>query len=202
MTSTPDRLVVGVSGATGIIYAVRALDIAREAGIETHLVVSRAAQLTRAYETDLTKAELNSRADHVWNIDDVGAPLSSGSFRTLGMLIAPASMRTVAEIASGVTSTLLSRAADVTLKERRRLVLLAREAPLNLIHLRNMTTITEAGGIIFPPVPAFYHRPATIADLVDHTIGRALAQFGIDTDTYPIWNEELRNAMATRARAQ
>lgn len=199
MTSQPDRLVVGVSGATGIVYAVRALDILREQGVESHLVVSRAAQLTRAYETDLTKTELNERADHVWSIDDVGAPLSSGSFRTLGMLIAPASMRTVAEIATGVTSSLLTRAADVTLKERRTLVLLAREAPLNLIHLRNMTTVTETGGIIFPPVPAFYDRPATIEDLINHTVGRVLAQFGIDTDTYPVWDEDLRKAMAARA---
>lgn len=201
-TAQPDRLVVGISGATGIVYAVRALDLLRELGVETHLVVSRAAQLTRAYETDLSKAELNSRADHVWSIDDIGAPLSSGSFRTLGMLIAPASMRTVAEIASGVTSSLLSRAADVTLKERRTLVLMAREAPLNLIHLRNMTAVTEAGGTIFPPVPAFYNRPASLEQVIDNTVGRVLAQFGLDTEVYPVWDADLRRAMAARGLEQ
>lgn len=196
--TAPDRLVVGVSGATGIIYAVRALDILRGVGVETHLVVSRAAHLTRTYETDLSRAELNERADHVWSIDDVGAPLASGSFRTLGMLIAPASMRTVAEIANGVSSSLLTRAADVTLKERRTLVLLAREAPLSLIHLRNLTAIAETGGIVFPPVPAFYDRPASLADVVDHTVGRALSQFGLDTDTYPVWDADLRRSVAAR----
>lgn len=195
------RLIVGISGATGIVYGIRALDILRELGIESHLVVSRAAQLTRTYETDLSKAQLNERADQVWSIDDLGAPLSSGSFRTLGMLIAPASMRTVGEIASGVTSSLLSRAADVTLKERRPLVIMAREAPLNLIHLRNLTTITEAGGTIFPPVPAFYHRPTSLAEVIDHTVGRALAQFGIESDIYPVWDQELRTAMASGQRA-
>lgn len=201
-TAQPDRLVVGISGATGIVYAVRALDLLRELGVETHLVVSRAAQLTRTYETDLSKAELNSRADHVWSIDDIGAPLSSGSFRTLGMLIAPASMRTVAEIASGVTSSLLSRAADITLKERRTLVLMAREAPLNLIHLRNMTAVTEAGGTIFPPVPAFYNRPASLEQVIDNTVGRVLAQFGLDTEVYPVWDADLRRAMAARGLEQ
>jgi 4-hydroxy-3-polyprenylbenzoate decarboxylase len=193
---TPDRLVVGVSGATGIVYAVRALDLLREAGIESHLVVSRAAQLTRAYETDLSRAELEARADHVYGVSDVGAPIASGSFLTRGMLIAPASMRTVGEIASGVTSSLVTRAADVVLKERRRLVLMVREAPLNLIHLRNMTTITEAGGVIFPPVPAFYSRPATLEQVVDQSVGRALDQFGIHTDVVPRWDEALRNSMA------
>jgi 4-hydroxy-3-polyprenylbenzoate decarboxylase len=193
---TPDRLVVGVSGATGIVYAVRALDLLREAGIESHLVVSRAAQLTRAYETDLSRAELEARADHVYGVSDVGAPIASGSFLTRGMLIAPASMRTVGEIASGVTSSLVTRAADVVLKELRRLVLMVREAPLNLIHLRNMTTITEAGGVIFPPVPAFYSRPTTLEEVVDQSVGRALDQFGIHTDVVPRWDEALRNSMA------
>jgi 4-hydroxy-3-polyprenylbenzoate decarboxylase len=193
---TPDRLVVGVSGATGIVYAVRALDLLREAGIESHLVVSRAAQLTRAYETDLSRVELEARADHVYGVSDVGAPIASGSFLTRGMLIAPASMRTVGEIASGVTSSLVTRAADVVLKERRRLVLMVREAPLNLIHLRNMTTITEAGGVIFPPVPAFYSRPTTLEEVVDQSVGRALDQFGIHTDVVPRWDEALRNSMA------
>lgn len=194
----PDRLIVGVTGATGIVYGARALDILRSVGIETHLIVTRAAGLTRAYETDLSRHDLDSRADYVYNINDVGAPMSSGSFLTRGMLIAPASMRTVGEIASGVTSSLLSRAADVVLKERRRLVLMVREAPFNLIHLRNMATITEAGGTIFAPVPAFYYRPSTIEEIIDHSVGRALDQFGIHTDVFPRWDDDLRQAVAQK----
>jgi 4-hydroxy-3-polyprenylbenzoate decarboxylase len=194
----PDRLIVGVTGATGIVYGARALDILRSVGIETHLIVTRAAGLTRAYETDLSRHDLDSRADYVYNITDVGAPMSSGSFLTRGMLIAPASMRTVGEIASGVTSSLLSRAADVVLKERRRLVLMVRETPFNLIHLRNMATITEAGGTIFAPVPAFYYRPSTIEEIIDHSVGRALDQFGIHTDVFPRWDDDLRQAVAQK----
>ena len=194
----PDRLIVGVTGATGIVYGARALDILRSVGIETHLIVTRAAGLTRAYETDLSRNDLDSRADYVYNISDVGAPMSSGSFLTRGMLIAPASMRSVGEIASGVTSSLLSRAADVVLKERRRLVLMVRETPFNLIHLRNMATITEAGGTIFAPVPAFYYRPSTIAEIIDHSVGRALDQFGIHTDVFPRWDDDLRQAVAQK----
>jgi flavin prenyltransferase len=194
----PDRLIVGITGATGIVYGARALDILRSVGIETHLIVTRAAGLTRAYETDLSRHDLDSRADYVYNINDVGAPMSSGSFLTRGMLIAPASMRSVGEIASGVTSSLLSRAADVVLKERRRLVLMVRETPFNLIHLRNMATITEAGGTIFPPVPAFYYRPTTIEDIIDHSVGRALDQFGIHTDVFPRWDDDLRQAVAQK----
>lgn len=199
--NSPDRIVVGVTGATGIVYAVRALDVLHELGVETHLVVSKAGDLTRAYETDLSRKELADRADHVWALSDVGAPLSSGSFHTRGMLIAPASMRSLGEIASGVTSSLLSRAADVTLKERRPLVLLAREAPLTLIHLRNMATVTEAGGTIMPPVPAFYFRPQSLADVIDHTVGRALDQFGLHTDIFPRWDDELRRSV-TRPEEQ
>lgn len=191
----PDRLIVGITGATGIVYGARALDILRSVGVETHLIVTRAAHLTRAYETDLTKEDLEARADHVYSVTDVGAPMSSGSFLTRGMLIAPASMRSVGEIASGVSSSLLSRAADVVLKERRPLVLMVREAPLNLIHLRNMATIVEAGGTIFPPVPAFYFRPGSIEDLVDHSVGRALDQIGIHTDVFPRWDDALRQAV-------
>jgi 4-hydroxy-3-polyprenylbenzoate decarboxylase len=194
----PDRLIVGVTGATGIVYGGRALDILRSVGIETHLIVTRAAGLTRAYETDLSRHDLDARADYVYNINDVGAPMSSGSFLTRGMLIAPASMRSVGEIASGVTSSLLSRAADVVLKERRRLVLMVRETPFNLIHLRNMVTITEAGGTIFPPVRAFYYRPSTIEDIIDHSVGRALDQFGIHTDVFPRWDDDLRQAVAQK----
>jgi 4-hydroxy-3-polyprenylbenzoate decarboxylase len=195
-----ERLVVGITGATGIVYAVRALEVLRALGVETHLVVSRAAELTRAYETDLSKEDLAALADHVYNVSDVGAPISSGSFLTLGMLIAPASMRTVGEIATGVTSSLLTRAADVMLKERRRLVLMVREAPLNLIHLRNMATITEAGGVIFPPVPSFYSRPTTLEQIIDQSVGRALDQFGIHTDMFPRWGVELRNKVNQAGR--
>jgi 4-hydroxy-3-polyprenylbenzoate decarboxylase len=210
LTESQDkRLIVGVTGATGIVYAARALKVLRSIGIETHLIVSRAGQVTRAYETDLSKADLASLADHVYAIMDMGAPVSSGSFKTLGMLIAPASMRSVAEIATGVTSSLLTRAADVVLKERRRLVLMVREAPLNLIHLRNMVTITEAGGIIFPPVPAFYSRPTTLEQVIDQSVGRALDQFGLHTDIFPRWDEDLRKKVAkhetvisTRATSQ
>jgi flavin prenyltransferase len=184
------RLIVGVSGATGIVYASRALEVLRSLGIETHLVVSRAAERTRAYETDMSKEQFAALADHVYAITDVGAAIASGSFKTLGMLIAPASMRTVGEIATGVSSSLLTRAADVVLKERRRLVLMVRETPLNLIHLRNMLTITEAGGVIFPPVPAFYSRPTTLAQVIDQSVGRALDQFGIQTDIFPRWGED------------
>lgn len=190
------RLIVGVSGATGFVYAIRALAVLRAIGIETHLIVSRAAELTRSYETDLNKEQFAALADYSYNIMDVGAPVSSGSFTTLGMLIAPASMRTVAEIATGVTSSLLTRAADVVLKERRRLVLMVRETPLNLIHLRNMATIVEAGGTIFPPVPAFYSRPTTLEEVVDQSVGRALDQFGLATDIFPRWSDDLRQRVS------
>lgn len=194
--TTHQRLVIGISGATGIIYGIRALALARSLDVETHLVVSRAAQLTRAYETDLSKRDLYALADHVWSADDLGAPPASGSFPTLGMLIAPASMRTVAEIASGVSSSLLTRAADVTLKERRTLVVLARETPLSLIHLRNLTTVVEAGGVVFPPVPAFYAHPQSLLDVVDHTVGRALAQFGLRPEGLPVWDQGYREFAA------
>lgn len=194
-TQTPQRLIVGITGATGVIYAVRALEVLRSLGVETHLVVSRAAEMTRAYETDLSAAQLAALADHVHHVSDVGAPISSGSFLTLGMLIVPASMRSIGEIASGVTSSLLTRAADVVLKERRRLVLMVREAPLHLIHLRNMVAITEAGGVIFPPVPAFYNRPKTVEQIIDQSVGRALDQFGLHTEIFPRWDEALRQSM-------
>jgi flavin prenyltransferase len=198
--SPRDRLIVGVTGATGIVYGARALRVLRTLGIETHLVVSRAAELTRELETDLSREDLAALADFHYSIADVGAPISSGSFPTMGMLVAPASMRSVAEIATGVTSSLLTRAADVVLKERRKLVLMVRESPLNLIHLRNMVTITEAGGIIFPPVPAFYSRPTTLEEVVDHSVGRALDQFGLHTDIFPRWTDDLRKKVAQHER--
>lgn len=182
-----DRIIVGITGASGTAYGVRTLEVLRDAGIETHLVVSSAAQVTREYETDLTKADLESLADHVHKPADIAAAISSGSFVTRGMIIAPCSMRTLGEIATGVTTGLVSRAADVVLKERRRLVLMTRESPLHLVHLRNMTTVTEAGGIIFPPVPAMYTRPASVEDIIDQTVGRALDLFDIHLDTFPRW---------------
>lgn len=181
------RLIVGITGATGIIYGIRALQVLRELGIESHLVVSKAGEMTRDYETDLSRQQLHALADVVHPIGDVGASIASGSFKTLGMLVAPCSVRTLAEVASGVTTTLLTRAADVVLKERRRLVLMVREAPLHAGHIRNMLTVTEMGGIIHPPVPAFYTHPQSVADIVDHSLGRALDCFGIDMPDMPRW---------------
>ena len=198
MTKEKQRLIVGVSGASGLVYAVRALEILRSLTIETHLVVSKPGDVMRAYESALSRKDLEALADVVHPINDVGAPISSGSFRTLGMLIAPCSMRSLAEIASGVTASLLTRAADVVLKERRRLVLMVRETPLTLIHIRNMAAVTEAGGIIFPPVPAFYMRPTTIEELVDHSVGRALDQFDLHVETLPRWNEQFRRRQLRR----
>ena len=183
------RIVVGISGATGIIYGIRALQMLRELGIETHLVVSRAGEMTREYETPLSRGDLHGLADVVHPLADVGASIASGSYRTLGMLIAPCSGRTLAELASGVTSTLLTRAADVALKERRCLVMMVREAPLHAVHIRNMLTVTESGGIIHPPVPAFYAKPQCIADIVDHSVARALDCFGLDVRSLRRWGE-------------
>jgi 4-hydroxy-3-polyprenylbenzoate decarboxylase len=202
MANEQQRVIVGVSGATGLVYAARALEILRSLRIETHLVVTKPAHLMRSYESAMSRSDLEGLADVVYPISDVGAPISSGSFHTLGMLIAPCSMRSLAEIASGVTSSLLTRAADVVLKDRRKLVLMVREAPLSLIHIRNMATVTEAGGIIFPPVPAFYMRPTTIDELVDHTVGRALDQFGLRVDTFPRWTEEFRRKQLNGAAVE
>lgn len=189
MSAPARRLVVGITGATGIVFGIRALQVCREVGVETHLVVSRAGEMTRAYETELSRDALNALADHVHPINDVGASIASGSFRTMGMLIAPCSVRTLAEVATGVTTTLLTRAADVVLKERRRLVMMVREAPLHAGHLKNMLAVTEMGGIIHPPVPAFYQQPRTIADLVDHALARALDCFDIELPGAKRWGE-------------
>ena len=183
----PQRVIVGITGATGTIYGVRMLQLLRTAGIETHLVVSSAGEMTRAYETNLSKEELRALADVAYDIHDVGAALSSGSFKTLGMVIAPCSMGTLAEIATGTASSLLTRAADVCLKERRRLVLMARETPLHLTHLRNMVAATEMGAIVCPPVPAFYAKPQTLQDMVDHTVGRVLDLFDLDVPVVKRW---------------
>jgi 4-hydroxy-3-polyprenylbenzoate decarboxylase len=179
--------VVGISGATGIAYGVRVLALARAAGLETHLVVTPAGQQTRDYETDLTAGDLADLADVSHRPAEIGAAIASGSFRTAGMIVAPCSIRTLSAIAYGNGENLLTRAADVTLKERRRLVLLVRETPLTLGHLRAMTAVTETGGIVMPPVPAFYLRPASVEDIVEHTAGRALDLLGIDVPDLPRW---------------
>ncbi|MND76855.1 3-octaprenyl-4-hydroxybenzoate carboxy-lyase partner protein [compost metagenome] len=163
-----------------MIYGARVLDALRELGVESHLVVTRAALLTLSQETDLTPDQLTAKADVVHRLNDVGATISSGSFRTLGMIVAPCSVRTMSEIATGVTSTLLTRAADVTLKERRPLVLMVRETPLHLGHLRTMTALAEMGAVIAPPLPAFYARPDSLEQMIDQSVGRALDVFGLD----------------------
>lgn len=188
-SKTPDRLVVGISGASGVIYGVRALERLREAGVETHLVMTRAAKMTLAHETDLKVAEVEALASVVHRAEDIGASIASGSFRSLGMLVAPCSIRSLSEIASGVTSGLLSRAADVALKERRRVVLMVREAPLHAGHLKSMLAVTEMGAIVSPPVPAFYARPDSLDAMIDHTVGRALDLFGLDVGGVVRWKE-------------
>lgn len=187
MSSHPRRLIVGITGASGAIYGVRLLRLLQAAGIETHLVISRSAKITLAQELDTSVAEVTALADVVHQVDNIGASISSGSFKTAGMVIAPCSMRTLSEIVSGVTSSLLTRAADVVLKERRRLVLLVREAPLHLGHLRSMTAATEMGAIVYPPVPAFYARPDSLEQMVDHTLGRVLDLFNIETKAVSRW---------------
>lgn len=182
------RLVVGMSGASGVAYGVRILELLQDTPIETHLVVSRAARLTLSQETDMSPAELEALADVVHPHQNVGATIASGSFRTMGMVVAPCSVKTMSEIASGTTSNLLSRAADVTLKERRRLVLMVRETPLHRNHLRTMTELSELGAVIAPPVPAFYTRPESLADMVDHTVGRVLDLFDVESGTSTRWD--------------
>jgi 4-hydroxy-3-polyprenylbenzoate decarboxylase len=181
------RLIVGISGASGVVFGVRFLQLLRNAGVETHLVMTKTAEVTFAYESALKIAEVKALADVTHRIDDMAAAISSGSFCTSGMIIAPYSIRSMSEIATGVTTTLLTHAADVTLKERRRLVLMVRETPLHTGHLRTMTALSEMGAIIAPPVPAFYARPDTIADMVDHTIGRVLDLFDIDVGVVRRW---------------
>jgi len=184
------RLIVGITGASGVRYGVRLLELLRDLPVESHLVMSKAAEMTLAYETDLTTAEVKALADVVYPVGDVGAAISSGSFQTLGMVIAPCSVRSMSEIATGVTSNLLTRAADVVLKERRRLVLMLRETPLHTGHLRSMLALSEMGAIVAPPVPAFYARPESIEAMVDHTVGRVLDLFGLDAGTVKRWGEE------------
>jgi 4-hydroxy-3-polyprenylbenzoate decarboxylase len=189
--SGKQRLIVGITGASGAVYGVTALKALRELGVETHLIVSRSGQITLAHETAVKISELGAMADVVYRIDDIGAAISSGSFQTMGMLIAPCSVRTLAEISSGVTSTLLTRAADVILKERRRLVLMVRETPFHLGHLRAMMQVTEMGAIVMPPVPAFYAKPKSLDEMVAHSVGRALDLFGIGNELVQRWGEKI-----------
>ncbi|MBV8888455.1 MAG: UbiX family flavin prenyltransferase [Alphaproteobacteria bacterium] len=185
----PPRLIVGISGASGAIYGARLLELLRPLPVETHLVITRSAEVTLALETGLKLAELRARADAVHAIGDMAAPISSGSFHTIGMIVAPCSIRSMAEIATGATTTLLSRAADVVLKERRRLVLLVRETPLHTGHLRTMTALSEMGAVIAPPVPAFYAKPRSLEDMIDQTLGRVLDLFGLDSGSVRRWGE-------------
>lgn len=182
------RLIVGISGASGVIYGVRLLEALQKIPVETHLVMTRTAEVTLAHETDLKVSDVRRLADVAYRIDDLAAAVSSGSFRTTGMIVAPCSMRSLGEIAHGITSNLLTRAADVVLKERRKLVLVARETPLHAIHLRNMATLSDMGAIIAPPVPAFYNRPKTLDDVVNHTVGRVLDLFDLDTGSVKRWS--------------
>ena len=183
-----ERLIIGISGASGVVYGVKALELLKDASVETHLVMSRSAELTLAYETRLKLKAVRALATEVYRQEDIGAALASGSFRTMGMLVAPCSIRSLSEIATGVTSTLLTRAADVTLKERRRLVLMVRETPLHLGHLRSMTAVTEMGAIVMPPMPAFYIRPTSIEEIVTQSVARALDLFDLDLGVAKRWS--------------
>ncbi|MFZ4607551.1 MAG: UbiX family flavin prenyltransferase [Caulobacter sp.] len=186
------KLVIGISGASGVAYGLRALAACRDLGVESHLILSKAAVLTLADETGLTVVEAHAMADVVHKVGDIGASIASGSFRALGMLVAPCSVRTMSEIATGVTSNLLTRAADVTLKERRPLVLMVRETPFHLGHLRTMVRLAEMGATIAPPLPAFYAKPQSIAEMVDQSVGRALDLFGLDWAAVRRWGEDLK----------
>jgi 4-hydroxy-3-polyprenylbenzoate decarboxylase len=188
MADRPRRLVIAITGATGAVYGVRLLQhLSATPGIETHLVVSDAAVLTLHEETGLQRKDVEALAHVVHKNRDIGASIASGSFQSDGMVIAPCSMKTLASVAHGLSDNLVARAADVVLKERRRLVLMVRETPFNLAHLRNMTAVTEMGGIIFPPLPSFYHKPASIEEMVDHTVGRVIDLFGIEHALAPRW---------------
>jgi 4-hydroxy-3-polyprenylbenzoate decarboxylase len=186
-----NRIVVGISGASGVVYGIRLLEALKEVGAESHLVVTKPGEMTIGYETNLTPKQVAARADHAYAIQDIAAPLASGSFKTQGMIVAPCSVRTMSEIATGVTTNLLTRTADVMLKERRPLILLVRESPLHLGHLRTMTALAEMGAIILPPVPAFYAEPHTLSDIVDQMVGRALDLLGYTWPDVRRWGEDL-----------
>ena len=185
--ATPRRLIVGISGASGVVYGVRMLEVLRDSDVETHLVMSKAAEMTLVYEMDMKPKDVRALASQVHAQADIGASISSGSFQTMGMVIVPCSVRSMSEIAAGTTGSLLSRAADVVLKERRRLVLAFRETPIHAGHLRTMGQLTEMGAIIAPIVPAFYNRPKTLDDVINHTVGRLLDLFGIETKLVKRW---------------
>ena len=187
--AAPRRLVIAITGATGAVYGIRLLQVLREtAGVETHLMLSDAGVLNLHQELDMNRKDAEAFADVVHNVRDIGASIASGSFQSDGMIVAPCSMKTLAAVAHGLSDNLITRAADVVLKERRRLVLMVRETPFNLAHLRNMTSVTEMGGIIFPPLPGFYQRPQSIAEMVDHTVGRVLDLYGVEHSLTPRWS--------------
>ena len=186
------RMIVGISGATGFAYGIKALELLKPMDIQTHLVISKAAKITGNYEHSKSQlAQLESLADIVYSVDNIGAAIASGSYKTMGMLVAPCSMRTLAAIAHGLSDNLLTRAADVVLKERRRLVLMTREAPLHLGHIKNMEAVTLMGGIIFPPVPALYQHIESVDDIITHSVARALDLFDIDVPSLPRWGEDM-----------
>jgi len=188
MAASPRRLIVAITGASGAVYGVRLLQVlGATPGIETHLIVSEAGVLNLHHELDMNRKQVEALAHRAYNLRDIGAALASGSFQSAGMIVAPCSMKTLASVALGLSDNLIARAADVVLKERRRLVLMVRETPFNLAHLRNMTAVTEMGGIVFPPLPGFYQRPQTIEEMVDHTTGRVLDLFDIAHDLTPRW---------------
>ena len=184
---TNKRLIIGITGASGFIYATRFIDAAQHMGFELHLVMTKAAQITRAHESELSLQELKKKVAHYHPIEDVGASIASGSYAHRGMVILPCSMHTVAEIACGLSGNLLTRAADVCLKEKRPLVIVPRETPLHTVHLQNLSTIAQLGGIVYPPMPAFYHQPNTIEELVDNTLGRIFNLLNIKQDLSPEW---------------
>ncbi|MDR3479689.1 MAG: UbiX family flavin prenyltransferase [Burkholderiaceae bacterium] len=189
MAASPRRLIVAITGASGAVYGVRLLQVlGATPGIETHLIVSEAGVLNLHHELDMNRKQVEALAHRAYNLRDIGATLASGSFQSAGMIVAPCSMKTLASVALGLSDNLIARAADVVLKERRRLVLMVRETPFNLAHLRNMTAVTEMGGIVFPPLPGFYQRPQTIEEMVDHTTGRVLDLFDIAHDLTPRWD--------------
>ena len=186
--ASSNRIIIGVTGATGVIYAVRLLQVLRATTtIETHLVISEAGIMSLQQEVGMKKKQIEAMADVIYNVKNIGATIASGSFQTMGMIVAPCSMKTLGSVANGLSENLISRSADVTLKERRPLVMMVRETPLNLAHLRNMVAVTEMGGIIFPPVPSFYQHPASIAEMVDHSVGRVLDLFHIPHQLTPEW---------------
>lgn len=195
-----ERLVIGLSGASGVAYGIRLLEACSELGIESHLVMTKPAEMTIGYETKLSPRQVAAKADYAYAVSDIAAPIASGSFKTRGMIVAPCSVRSMSEIATGVTTNCLTRAADVMLKERRPLVLMVRETPLHLGHLRSMTALTEMGAIILPPVPAFYSEPRTLSDLVDQMVGRALDLFGYDWPDVKRWGEDVAKSRRKKSK--